>query len=78
MILSKRFTFLTANLRGIVGSKKRTKAFSVLANKNAQIYLLTETHLETPKQVKEAEEDWKKAGGCGGFFSHSNRCNSGG
>ena len=75
---SKRFTILTANLRGIVTPQKRLAAFSLLASKNAQIYLITETHFETAVQAKKAEEDWKNAGGCGGFFSHSNRMNSGG
>ena len=78
MASSKRFTILTANLRGIATVSKRTKAFTILIGKKAQIYLLTETHIETLEQVKEAENDWIKAGGSGGFFSHSNRCNSGG
>ena len=63
MASSKRFTILTANLRGIATVSKRTKAFTILISKKAQIYLLTETHIETLEQVKEAENDWIKAGG---------------
>ena len=75
---SKKFTILTANLRGIVSPQKRHAAFSLLASKNAQIYIITETKIETADQAKKAEEDWISAGGCGGFFSHSNRQSSGG
>ena len=75
---NKKFKILTANLRGIVTPSTRMDAFSLLISKNAQIYLLTETKLETADQAKKAADDWKKAGGCGGFFSHSNRQNSGG